>query len=107
MLKSRIPHIIVEIEILGDWIEETGAEAVEQKAKQRVRRRSGALHDAIHVEHEREGAYVVAGNEDDVFYGHILEHGSTTAPPYPFLVPSLEEEREPIVQMATAALKRL
>jgi HK97 gp10 family phage protein len=106
MLKSRIPQIIIEIALVADEIEEDGAELVTADAKARVPVRSGTLRDKIHAEKETEGTYVVAG-DDDVWYGHLVEHGTSHSAPRPFLVPALEENRGEIVNRGAARLRRL
>lgn len=99
MLKSRIPEIIVELDLRMQQAVESGADKVAEGAKARVRVDTGRLRDAIHTEPEKLDAYVVAGN-DDVWYGHLVEHGTTKNAPRPFLVPSLEENRGGIVKDA-------
>jgi len=92
MLKSRIPHIVIEIDILTQDGIDAGAELVEQEAKARVPVATGKLHDAIHTDDGKLKVYVVAG-DDEAWYGHLVEHGTTRVPPRPFLVPSLEANR--------------
>lgn len=106
MLKSRLPQIAVEIDIIIGEAVERGAETVKADARQRVPVQSGKLRDAIHVEPEDDGTYVVAGDED-VWYGHLVEHGTSHTAPRPFLVPALEENRDGIVTRARSALRRL
>lgn len=81
------------------------AQEVSQSAKDRVPVRTGRLLQAIHVEPSDEGATVIAGDHD-VFYGHMVEHGTTHSPPHPFLVPALEEHREDIVATVVAAIRK-
>jgi HK97 gp10 family phage protein len=107
MLKSRLPQIAVEIDIVVDEALERGAENVAHAAQVRVPVDTGKLRDAIHVESEREGKYVVAGDGGEVFYGHMVEHGTTRQPPRPFLVPALEESRNEVVNIVSVALRRL
>ena len=107
MLRSRIPQITIEIEHLVDEAIEEGAERVALSAKERVRVRSGDLQRAIHIDPQKDGKYVVAGDDDDVFYGHMVEFGTSHSPPFPFLVPSLEENRNEIVATVQGSLRRL
>lgn len=106
MLKSRLPLIAAELKARIEASIQTGAMLVEQKAKARVPVDDGDLRDAIHVDKGGGGFYVVAGNEQ-VFYGHLVERGTTHSAPQPFLVPALEESRGDIVALASAALKGL
>jgi HK97 gp10 family phage protein len=110
MLRSRLPQIVLEIELRTERAIEAGAEHVKNAAKDRVRphRVSGQLEEAIHVQEEPEGFYVVAGGGDEhVFWGHLLENGTTHSAPYPFLTPALEESRDVIVRSVGAALRGL
>ena len=73
----------------------------------RPHRRTGELEQQVHVDDQkREGVYVVAGDPSDpiAFWGHMLEHGTSHSPPYPFLVPALEENEEAI-KGAVAAVR--
>jgi HK97 gp10 family phage protein len=112
-LKSRIPQITIEIRVLVDEAIVQGAHQVAEDAAIRLRphRRSGELEDQIHVdERQREGVYVIAGDSRDpsfAFYGHMVEHGTSHSPPHPFLVPALEENRDPIVNDARRRLRAL
>lgn len=106
MLKSRLPQIAIEIEVLLDEAIEKGAEVVKRDAKVRVPVATGKLRNAIHVDPEDDGVYVIGGN-DDAWYGHLVEHGTTRTPPRPFLVPALEENRDTVVGIARAALRSL
>jgi hypothetical protein len=49
---------------------------------------------------------VVAG-DDDVFYGHMVEHGTTHSAPHPFRVPAAEEARDPVRNLFVASLRNL
>lgn len=112
-LKSRIPQIVTDLKVLVDEAVVEGAHWVRDSAEERLRvhRRTQELENQLHVDdRKREGVYVVAGDPKDpsfAFYGHMLEHGTTNAPPYPFLVPSLEEHREGIVALARWKLRGL
>jgi len=117
VLRSRIPQIAIELDLRVEEALEQGAEDVAEAARARVHphRLTGRLEDAIHVQEEQEGFYVVAGGdaelEDyrvrDVFWGHMLEHGTSHSAPHPFLVPALEENRGEVVARVTAVLKGL
>jgi HK97 gp10 family phage protein len=106
MLKSRLPEIAVTLEPRVIAAVRAGAEAVEAEAKTRVPVASGALRDAIHTDLDGDDVYVVAGT-DDVFYGHLVEHGTSRVPARPFLVPALEARRDSILNGVRAALQGL
>jgi HK97 gp10 family phage protein len=105
MLKSRLPAIAAELHGLIEAALVPGAQIVAEQAKQRVPVESGDLRDAIHVDTQPEGVYVIAGNRN-VFYGHMVEHGTSHSPPEPFLVPALEANQKTVVELAKQALKR-
>jgi HK97 gp10 family phage protein len=91
-LKSRIPQIQAELVAKSEGVMKAGAEAVSVGAKMRAPDappEGEGLVEAIHVEDDVEGFYVVAG-DDDVFYGHFVENGTVKQPPRPFLIPALE-----------------
>lgn len=108
---NRLPEIIRELET---EVEKAVREAVEElvvpAAKARVPKDTGHLAEAIHTELALEGVYVVAGGrvpgDADVFYGHMVEHGTTHSAPRPFLVPALEENREAITERAAEAVRK-
>lgn len=106
MLKSRIPLIIAALDDAAiDGVKEA-AEQIVETAKQRVPVVSGALRDAIHVETKGNEISVVAG-DSDAWYGHIVENGSVSNPPRPFLIPALESEREQIERIVGEKLRDL
>jgi glycosyltransferase involved in cell wall biosynthesis len=51
--------------------------------------------------------FEVRAGSTEVFYGHIVEHGSTHTAPHPFLIPALEASRAAVVADVHAALKRI
>ena len=107
MYRSRIPQITAELAAKLDAAVSAGAEVVEARAKERVPVNTGKLRDAIRVEHTSPGeAEVVAGNTE-VFYGHIVEHGSVHTPAHPFMVPAAEEARAEVTAIVAAALKSI
>jgi HK97 gp10 family phage protein len=105
MLKSRIPEIAAELQFLIEGGLAAGAEVVAEAAKQRVPVETGELRDAIHVDKEPEGVYVIAG-DSRTFYAHFVEHGTTRTAPRPFLVPALEASRGEIEKIASAGLRK-
>ena len=107
MLRNRFPLIIAQLEPRMDAAARMGAEAIQGRAKQRVPVETGALRDAIHVEHPDTGTYAVVAGDTDAWYGMLVEHGTKRNPPHPFLVPALEESVDEIVSVAQTALKTL
>lgn len=106
-LESKLNEIIATIPKAVRDAELAGAELVAEGAKARVNfdeSKAPHLRDAIHVEETEEGAYVLAGNSK-VFWGRFVEHGTSHSPPFPFLIPSLEENREEILALIAAALR--
>ena len=96
--QSRLPQVAAEISPRTRAVIAEIAEAVEERAKEKVPKVTGRLHDQIHTEYDEAlGAYeVLAGDareKDFAFYGHIVEHGSVVASPHPFMVPAAEEVR--------------
>jgi HK97 gp10 family phage protein len=106
MLKSRIPQIIVEIDVRIAEVIDRGTDQVERDAKARVPKATGKLHDAIHKDERKDGTYVLGG-DDEAWYGHLVEYGTVRTTPQPFLVPALEENRADIVTDGQRALRRL
>jgi len=104
-LKSRIPAIAAELDVLAREGLKAGVEVVQRSAQARVPVETGELRDAIHTQSEPEGEYVIAG-DNRAFYGHLVEHGTSHTPPRPFLVPALEENRKEILTLVKTALKR-
>jgi HK97 gp10 family phage protein len=107
MFRSRLDTIAAELAIRMDTAARAGAELVEQRAKGRVPVASGKLRDAIHVEREGVGEYAVVAGNDDVFYGHIVEHGGAHSAARPFMVPAAEDSRGEINSIGRRALRGL
>ena len=105
MLKSRLPAIAAELHGLVEAALQPGAHLIADAAKQRAPVETGELRDAIHVDTQPEGVYVIAG-DNKVFWGHLVEHGTSHSAPEPFLVPALEANRKAVVKLAKQALKR-
>lgn len=85
------------------------AGVVAERAKHRVPVGAPDVHlrDAIHVEREGPAGYYVVAGDNDAWYGHLVEHGTSHSAPRPFLVPSLEESRDDAVEFVRTALVRL
>lgn len=106
MLKSRLPQIAAQLEARTLAAVQAGADLVESDAKGRVPVASGDLRNSIHTERQGDDVAVVAG-DSRVFYGHLVEFGTSHTPARPFLIPALESKREEIVTMVAATLKRV
>jgi HK97 gp10 family phage protein len=106
MLKSRIPQITVELQVRLEHVVDEGTDVVERDAKAAVPVATGKLRAAIHKERRSDGTYVVGG-DDDAWYGHLIEYGTTRTAPRPFMVPALEMNRAPIIAQARSALRGL
>ena len=102
---NKIPSIASHLnEAVSEALDEVAQEIVDG-AQMRVPRATGALHDAIHVEIGDENERrVVAGDGGDVFYGHMVEHGTSHSPPHPFLIPAFEAKRRDTEKTIARAL---
>lgn len=104
--KSRFPEIIAALKPATALTEDDVADRVVTRAQARVPRDTGKLANSIHKERAGEGVMVLAGDED-VFYGHIVEHGGVYTAPRPFLVPAAEETRQEVEGLGRKRLKDL
>ena len=103
---NRFPTIIAALNPKVNAALRVGAEVVEASAKVRAPTESGDLRNAIHVEDGDDGVYVVAGG-GDVFYGHMVEFGTSHSAAHPFMVPAAEENRDTVAAAVMAALRSL
>jgi HK97 gp10 family phage protein len=110
-LKTRLDGIALELQPRVAAAAKAGAEIIAEQAQQNLvtggHIREDKLGPAVHVEREGAGEYSVVAGDDDVFYGHMLEHGTTRAQPYPFLVPALMEHEDTVVYLVQGALEGL
>jgi HK97 gp10 family phage protein len=106
-LKSRLPEIAAELPNMVDAAIEQGAEVVAEYARFRVPVEYGDLRDAIHVDRDSRSEYEVVAGDKEVFYGHMVEHGTSHSAPEPFLVPALEDAHDDIVHIVETALEGL
>lgn len=92
---NRLPEIILQVEERSTVVAEKAAARVEFLAKENVRKRSGDLERAIHVEPNEDvpGSFEVKAGNNRAFYGHMIEHGTSHSPAFPFLVPAVEAVR--------------
>jgi len=103
---SRIPRIIAELDPRVELVAREAAELIEKGAKERVPVQTGKLRDSIHVERDDAGWMVLAG-DNEVFYGHIVEHGGNRTAPRPFMVPALEQARPAVQKLIDRGLRNL
>jgi HK97 gp10 family phage protein len=109
-LTSRIPQVVAELAVRADSAARAGAELVERGGKARAPDAppiGEGLVEAIHVERQGPARYMVVAGDDDVFYGHMVEHGTTHSAPHPFMVPAAEEARDPVRNLFVASLRNL
>lgn len=92
--KSRIPQIAADLDNQLDEVARYTAEAIAAQAKGRVPVDSGNLKRSIHVDRKGEAEYAVVAGDDDAFYGHMVEFGTSNTPPHPFLIPAAESQRQ-------------
>lgn len=108
-LKSRFPQITAELRPKVGMAVRAAAEVVEEEAKARVPIGPPDVHlfDAIHVEREDVAEYAVVAGDEDVYYGHMVEHGTSHSAPRPFLIPAMEDSKDAAAALVTAALRGL
>lgn len=108
MLKSRLPQIAARLDNVIDRGLKDVADDIVADAKDRVPVDSGDLRDSIHAEPAEGGdGYTVLAGDADVFYGHLVEFGTTHTGARPFLVPAGEAQRANIKTRAAAHLRDL
>jgi HK97 gp10 family phage protein len=107
MFKSRLPMIAAELLPRLGGAASAGAELIAQAARERVPVDTGRLRDAIHVEADGPGEFAVIAGNNEVFYGHIVEHGGAHTAARPFMIPALEASRGEITKIAKEALRSL
>lgn len=110
-LKTRLDGIALALQPAVSTATKAGAEIVGETAVANLVAGGHVVNDdlgqAVHVENVGPGEYSVLAGDEDVFYGHMLEHGTTHSPPYPFLVPALETEEDTILALVGGALRGL
>lgn len=109
VLKSRLDNIARDLPDGVDRATKKGATLIAAEARMRVAVSPYAPHlrDDIHVEPVALGAYAVVAGREETFYGHMVEFGTSHSAPHPFLIPSLESNREPTLRLVAAALDSL
>lgn len=109
-LESRFPQIIAELRPKVSAAVKTSAESIAENAKTKVADPAPVgegLRAAIHVEREDVAEYSVVAGDEKVFYGSMVEFGTSHSAPHPFLVPAAEEGLPEAVALVTAALRGL
>lgn len=109
-LTSRLPEIAAELQPKVAEAVRWGAERVAEDAAANLPLGPPEIHlaERIHVERRGPAEYaVVAGDEEEAYYGHILEHGSSKMAPQPFLVPALEGRVSDFESLVTGVLRGL
>lgn len=102
---SRIPTVMTLLEARLEAVAEKAADEVVAEAQRRVPYKSGNLHDAIHKEAgPLPGEYVVLAGDSEVFYGHLVEHGTVKTGAQPFLIPAAEDVKDNIDSISREAL---
>lgn len=107
IIKSRFPKISNELRAALDPAAHNAAVDIAHEASRRVNVRTGRLKAAIHVERTGVAQYEVRAGNDEAWYGHLLEWGTTHSAAYPFLTPAAEQEREPFERLIRHVLERL
>jgi HK97 gp10 family phage protein len=107
MLRSRLPQIAAQLGARLDIATRAGAEIIAAQAKTRAPTNTGTLRDSIHVEREGAAEYAVIAGDDDVFYGHLVEHGTSHTAPRPFLIPATESSKPAVIAAAQKAIRGL
>jgi HK97 gp10 family phage protein len=102
---GRIPVIARALDGRIDQGLREVADDIAQDAKQRAPVNTGSLREAIHV--EKDDGYMVIAGDDDVFYGHFVEFGTTETGARPFLLPALEGKRFSAAARVAAKLREL
>jgi len=110
-LKSRLDGIAASLQPKVGAAVRAGAETVSETAQANLHAGGHVLSEdlanATHVERRGGAEYAVVAGDDDAFYGHMVENGTTRAAPYPFLVPALEECEDTVLFLVQGALEGL
>lgn len=110
-LRSRLPQIAAALDPRVDAAVRVGAERIAERASERAPDAppiGEGLVEAIHVEASDQSAgYLVVAGDDEVFWGHFVEFGTSHSGAQPFLIPAAEESKAEVVQLVSGALRRL
>lgn len=105
--RSRLPLIADRLPIVVDEELSQGTEKIALSAEARVAVESGQLKSTIHVERRGESCYLVVAGDNEAFYGHLVENGTSHSAPQPFLVPAFEENRAGLLSALDRRIRRL
>lgn len=100
---GRFSQVALKLDAEVRKAELAGAQLIRDDAKRRVPVAKGYLQEKIRTVRQPEGTYVVAGTRQ-VYWGRIVEHHPRH--PRPFLEPAVEANREAVVGLVDAAIKR-
>ena len=108
-LKSRLPAIAAELRPKVSAAVKKGAQLVAEEARERVPIGPPDVHikDDIRVARQGPAEYAVLAGDENTWYGHMVEFGTSHSAPRPFLVPALEEHRGAAVNFVRVALRTL
>lgn len=108
-LESRFPTIIAELRPKVSAAVKASAEQIAETARENVPVGEPDVHlkDHIHVENTGAAEYAVVAGDSEVFYGHMVEFGTSHSAPKPFLLPATEEGKPVAISLVEAALRGL
>lgn len=106
-VKSRLSEIAASLPKRVDRAVKEAAEEVANQARLRAPIQTGSLKASINVQREGPGRYTVVAGDGDVFYGHLVEFGTSHSAPQPFLIPALEVSRPRIDSLISESLRDL
>lgn len=106
-VNSRLSEIAASLPKRVDRAVKEAAEEVANQARLRAPVRSGALKAAINVQREGRGRYSVVAGDGDVFYGHLVEYGTSHSAAQPFLIPALEVSKPRVDFLIAESLRDL
>lgn len=108
-LRSRLPEIAAELRPKVSQAVSKGADLVVEGARERVPvgPEKPHLRDAIHKERIGPAEYAVVAGDKEVFWGHLVEHGTVHSAPHPFLVPAAEALSGAIEALVAESLRGL
>lgn len=108
-LKTRLPEIAAELRPKVSAAVKHSAQVVAEDAEARVPVGPPTVHlkDRIHVERKGPAEYAVIAGDEEAFYGHMVEFGTSHSAPRPFLLPALEARQDYTVYTVRQALMDL
>ena len=108
-LESRFPQIAAELAPRVKEATKEAAEIVAEDARRRAPLGPGDMHLRDHITVEPEGiaGYLVLAGNEETFYGHMVEFGTSHSAPQPFLLPAAEENVDTAAALVSAVLRGL